>query len=341
MTEVNKRRATADEWDIVMALVDSLSPALVAEILSTVSEINGTDWVATVADLIENGDYNGVANLLLSPEALDRYRAPFGLAVRGVMEDLGVAIITPLRPIQPPIGPPVEFRFDVLDQRVVQQVQNHSTSLLSDFSRNTRAGVRQHIIDGVRRGVHPREIASALRKDKVIGLSARGAQAVANYRANLLGTDRKAVMAAALQRELRDRRYDTVIQRAMRNNTGLPEAKVDEMVRRYAERMLKHETETIARTEVLQAYEAVKQQIWNDTITRGYLDPKAYVKKWYLAKDERTCTICKTIVALNPNGVPVNGFFKTPNGLPALAGPLAHPNCRCITLITAKQKVLS
>lgn len=326
---------TKDQWDIVMALVDRMSPALVSQFLLFVEGRANSDWVDEVAQAIEDSDLNRVAELILPQSMLDKFAPELSKAVLFVNDEFGTAMAKELKPLKPVIGPPVEFRFDVLDDKVIGMVQRQSSTLLKDFKGTAKAGIRQYILDGMRRQISPKEVAAAMFKDKVIGLSARGAQAVANYRAMLEGTDRKSVLSGALQRELRDRRFDSVVSSAMANSAKLPKAKIDQMVKAYSDRMLRHELKTLATTETLQAHEAVKQHLWLDAVTRGYIDPKRYVKKWYVAKDERTCKVCTAIAALNPNGVPINGLFKTPTGLPPLAGPLAHPNCRCITLVTA------
>ena len=328
--------ATQDEWDIVMKLVDQMAPALVAEFMLFIEQQTNEKWVTEVANAIENGDWLTAQNAIVPAAALEQFGPALGLAMRSVYDDLGLGMAKTMRPLKPPIGPPVEFRFDVLDQKVVDMVSRHSTSLMKEFSSTMKAGVRQYLIDGMRRKLPPREVALGLKKDKIVGLSARGAQAVANYRAKLMGTDRKSVLAGALQNQLRDKRFDSVVTAAMNSGAQLPKEKIDQIVQRYADRLLAHELRVLSHTETLQAHEWTKQQLWLDAITRGYIDPKSYVKKWYVAKDERTCKVCQGIAAMNPNGVPITGFFKTPSGVP-LASPLAHPLCRCITLVTAKK----
>jgi len=312
-----------------------MSPALVSQFLLFVEGRANSDWVDDVAEAIENSDLNRVAELVVPEAMVAKFSPELSKAILFVNDEFGTAMAKELKPLKPVIGPPVEFQFDVLDDRVVSMIQRQSGTLLKDFKATIKAGIRQHLADGVRRSLAPKEIAAKMFKDKVVGLSARGTQAVANYRAMLEGTDRKAVLAGALQRDLRDRRYDSVVERAMAGGSKLPKDKIDQMVRAYSDRLLRHELKTLATTEVLQAHEAVKQHLWLDAVTRGYIDPKRYVKKWYVAKDERTCKVCNAIAALNPNGVPINGLFKTPTPLPPLAGPLAHPNCRCITFVTA------
>lgn len=329
--------ATADEWDLVMQLVAQLSPTLVAELLLAVSELGGEDWVAEVAALIADNNANGVLAHIFPLENRAALRTPFTIAIRTIAEEIGPDMAAALPALIPPIGPAVSFRFDALDPRIVKQIERQGMTINRTFTENTLNGIKQHLLAGIKRGVNPREIARTLHADAVVGLSARGSLAVTNYRALLQGTDRTAILSAALKRELRDRRYDPLIERSIKNRSRLPAEKIDEMVKRYSARMLRHELETLARTETLQAHEMVKREMWKDTIERGYIDPKAYVQKWYVAKDERTCKICMGIAAVNKNGVPVGGLFLVPNGAP-LEGPLAHPNCRCITLVTRKKK---
>lgn len=326
---------TPDQWDIVMKLVARLSPELVAALLLGVERFRDEKWVEDVAGMIERGDWNSITTRIFPLEMMADIAPETVLALRAAVETVGFDLAKTQRPLQPKIGPPVEFRFDVMDKRVLDVVNTRNSALLSEFRPQVIAGIRQHIISGMKRKQTPIDIARRLVKDNVVGLSARGAQAVANYRASLQGTDRVAVLADALKREMRDKRRDPLIERAILNRTRLPESKIEAMVQAYATRMLRHEMETLAINEVLHAHEQTRRVVWMDAIERGYIDPKTYVKRWYLAKDERTCVICKGIVALNPKGVPINGFFKSPDGR-MLDGPLAHPRCRCITLIAPK-----
>jgi hypothetical protein len=106
--------------------------------------------------------------------------------------------------------------------------------------------VRNVVTNGMAAGHPPAKIASLIREH--IGLTPYQAQQVANYRSDL-----KTLNMTALQRELRDKRFDMPVARAIADGTALSPGQVDRFTAQYHDNWLRLRASTIARTEALHA----------------------------------------------------------------------------------------
>lgn len=94
--------------------------------------------------------------------------------------------------------------------------------------------------------------------------------------------------------------------------------------KRYADRIYRYRTETIARTEIMRASNEGRNQAWQQGIEGGWIAPDS-LKKWSVEIDGRECSICRPLGDLDP--IPINASF--PSG-----DPPVHPNCRCTVVLT-------
>jgi hypothetical protein len=155
-----------------------------------------------------------------------------------------------------------------------------------------------------------------------IGLTPAQYAAVENYRRMLEAGD-----AAALERQLRDARFDRTLTRLMAEGGRPTRAQIERLVQRYTERQLRYRAEMIARTETIRAANAGQIEAWRQAQQQGWLSNTVRMQ-WIVTRDERTCKICPQIPGLNPGGVPIGGAFQSPVGL-VRQPPDPHPQCRC------------
>jgi len=174
----------------------------------------------------------------------------------------------------------VVVSFDQTNTRAVRAMQQNQLRLIREFTEQQRRATNQALQRGMTAGINPRDQARLFRDS--IGLTAKQEEWVANYRRNLNQLDRR-----ALNRALRDRRMDGIIQRAIENGQPLPEAKIDKLVEKYRERMLKYRSEVIARTESLRSTHAGVREMYDQAIESGDLDPRQIMHIWNTAGDER------------------------------------------------------
>ena len=170
--------------------------------------------------------------------------------------------------------------FDQTNARAVRVMQENQLRLVREFTEAQRRATNQAMLRGMQEGLNPRAQARAFRDS--IGLTQTRERWVDNYRRNLSELDSR-----ALGRELRDRRFDRTVRRAIDDGKPLSQAKIDKMVERYRERMLKYRSEVIARTEALKATHQGVGEMYDQAIEAGELDPRQLIAIWNTAGDER------------------------------------------------------
>jgi len=163
------------------------------------------------------------------------------------------------------------FRFDVRNSRAEVWLRDKSASLVSNLTEEARLNTQAVIQRGMIDGRNPRSIALDLvgridpltghRTGGVIGLNQRQEGWVANVRRDLENLDDR-----YFTRTLRDKRFDSVVRRAIESGKPLRASDVERLVGSYKTKALKYRAETVARTEVGQAmnrssWEAVSQAV--------------------------------------------------------------------------------
>lgn len=170
--------------------------------------------------------------------------------------------------------------FDQVNTRAVDIMRENRFRIVREFVDEQRLATRSALTDGIRRGLNPRAQARNFRNS--IGLTAFQQQTVENFRRLL-----EQGSSEALQRQLRDRRFDPTVRRAVRGEIVLTEAQIDRMVGRYRERLVRFRSEVIARTESLRAVHEGTEEAFRQALVNGALDSESIVRTWHTARDTR------------------------------------------------------
>lgn len=117
----------------------------------------------------------------------------------------------------------------------------------------------------------------------LIGLHSLQAAAVRRARTELESLD-----SSYFSRERRDKRFDAKVRKAIREGRSLSSSGVDQITRRYADRLLKLRGETIARTEGNKAMQQGRYQQMEQLIERGEVTEDMVTKIWDATPDGRT-----------------------------------------------------
>jgi hypothetical protein len=164
--------------------------------------------------------------------------------------------------------------------RAVNAMRQNGLRLVSNFTDQQRRATNQALLDGIQRGANPREMARLFRDS--VGLTPTQERWVRNYENAL-----KTLDGDALRRELRDRRFDPSVRRAISEGKPLSQAQIDRLVNRYRERALKLRAETIARTEALRSVHEGTREMYRQALDTGTLQRDQLVREWQTAGDER------------------------------------------------------
>jgi len=247
--------------------------------------------------------------------------------------------------VQGPLGT-VRVSLDPGNEQMAARMREGRAKLVREITDQQRQVVENVVQDGLNRGINPRETARNVRQS--IGLTAKQEQAVRNYREMLQGAHRRDFDAFDRNRQagtlddylgydLRDRRFDGSLRSAIQNDTPLSDSQVDRMTERYRQRMLRHRSEVIARTESLRAMSEGKDAALRQAVDEGQIREDQIRRKWRTARDSRVRENHRAIPGMNPDGVGLNEAFDAP------LGPLRFPRdpqgspaqtiqCRCVTL---------
>lgn len=180
----------------------------------------------------------------------------------------------------------VSVAFDQTNFRAVDAINRNRLRLIREFSQEQRVVTRQALQDGIARGINPRQQAINFRQS--IGLTRSQQASVENFR-RLLTQGRAGGLPSetALNRALRDARFDRSILRAIRENRPLPEEQVERMVQRYRDNYVRYRSEVIARTEALRSAHQGTEEMYRQAIEMGQIQEGQLQRKWVTAADER------------------------------------------------------
>lgn len=225
----------------------------------------------------------------------------------------------------------LSVHFGITNPETVRFLHDYEMALIRALSQDALASVRAVIQTGVFEGRGPRQIAIDVRQ--FIGLTESQTKAVLNYRRMLETLD-----SGALQRGLRDARFDPTIRAAIDSGERLDPEYIDKLVERYRQRYLRYRSETIARTEAIRSLNAGNLQLWKQAVADGKMTADQVVRKWSYTHDARTRIAHRLIPDMNKGGVGLEEPFKTPDGPLMFPGdpkgpPQAVINCRCTVIM--------
>jgi hypothetical protein len=294
---------------------------LARDLVRAIDELARAIDVGTLTSLIARNDYAGIWNYLgverlghaLRP-ALNRLALVHDRAASATLVHLGARVgkAAPSRLRTPDV---ISLTYDPLDNATVNAQRQAREAVIQQVEQTTQRTAQQVIADGMAQRLSADQIARNVRQ--TLGLTQQEANAIQSYRRAL-----EQRSASALQRALRDRRFDS----STRAGT-LSDDRIDAAAQRYAEKYRAFRADRIARTEAISAANAGRQDAWKQYADRTGRRGTDIRKFWLTAGDELVCPVCRAIPGMNEGGVPMDEPFDTPIG--PLFLPPAHPNCRC------------
>lgn len=225
-------------------------------------------------------------------------------------------------------GPQIRVAFNTGSAYTQQALDNYKAKLAGDISQSQQDTIQGIIVDGTNKGLSPAQMAQSIRD--VIGLTPNQAQNVVDYRNALENINDPGNAENVFGRQLRDQRYDRVVQQAVATGKDIPPAQVDKMVDAYKRRYIAYRAMNIARTESMKAVNLGAIAAAEDYADLNNLD---IVKKWIATMDNRTRKEHREL-----NGQEIVGIdnpFTVSDGRTILyphdpdADPELTVNCRC------------
>lgn len=171
--------------------------------------------------------------------------------------------------------------FDAANPRAVRAMRNAELSLVQDLSEKQRGAIRAALASAYRRGEGPQ--AAARMFVGSIGLTETQEATVDRYR-DLLERGSK----EALDRELRNRRFDRLVEQSIEDEEPLSTAQINRMVDAYRDSMLRFRAETIARTESLSIVSQAREEAMRQMAEQTDTELSDIRRTWRATGDSRT-----------------------------------------------------
>ena len=318
----------------IAELMDAYEPKFRDAFLAGINELTSKAQIGRIAEALERGDIQAALEALYIDQAA---YAEFEAALQAAYGEGGATAIANAGQLQDQTGARFVFRFNVRDLAAEQWLREHSSELITRIVEDQREAVRVALQEGLSRGDNPRTMALDIvgridnrtqrRTGGLLGLSAPQERAVANARQELTTGD----YSAYLQRAARDKRFDPVIRKAIRDDKPLTADQVRKILGRYSDRLLKLRGDTIARTEALTALHAAQYEAVRQLVATGKVRADQVTLEWDAARDLRTRF---THIAADGQKVKFGERFNIGGrrmlypGDPA-GGPNEVINCRC------------
>lgn len=270
----------------IIEAVESLEPSISEGFQASIYKIRGSIPISRVVAAIEAGDFERARRLMNLSQA--RF-SEFIESNRSVFLSGGNFSAN-----QAPAS--LGFAFNVNSPRAAQYLLQKSSTLLDVIINDQNQMIRQVLSAGVDAGTNPRTIAldligrvdrrTGLRTGGRLGLTSNQAQYVSNAKSELLSGD-ISQMKGYLSRQARDRRFDSMVLKAISDQAPIPAADADRIAARYADRLLQVRGEAIARTEALESFHAGADEALNQAVEEGFARAEDIVKVWSSSGDGR------------------------------------------------------
>lgn len=269
----------------LLDLIDRFTPELRRAFLASVQDIKDNARIGQIQAAIERGDMNAaIQSLGIEPAAM----RPLTAATEAAFETGGVFTASQFQ--RPVSGAAV--RFDVRNSRAEAALRG-ITSWDESFTNDQFDMIRGFLNDGMARGVNPRTMALDLvgridpatgrRTGGVIGLNGPQERYLANARRELAELNPN-----YLTRELRDKRFDSVFNKAVNSGTPLSSDQISQLSTRYSDNLLQWRGETIARDQSIKALNQSQQEATQQLVDTGNVDPQDIKREWDATGDNRT-----------------------------------------------------
>lgn len=300
-------------WQVIDDLTKDMIPTVRNAFSASISDVTNKVILQDLVTSIRLGDVLGAFRVLGFTEAAMR---PLTAAVELALERGGIAVGGTFPSIlNTPTGRAV-FRFDVRNSRAEAWLRDRSSSLVTRLQGEARVNLQNTMFEGLRAGDNPRTTAlnvvgrinpqSGLREGGVIGLAQNQERWTARAKQQLENLD-----AAYFQREMRDKRFDRTVEKAIREGKPLSKEVITKLTDRYKDNLLKLRGDTIARTETIQSLNRAEWEALKQAADMGAINEQSTKREWDDVGDSRTR---RSHRRMNKQQVGLDEPFKTPGG---------------------------
>jgi hypothetical protein len=298
-------------------------------LFSTVERNLGSSWSDAVEHIRDSNDLTAIEAKLAAGNfdgAVDEIESAAKKFANAVKNNYVISGSKAAKALAEKADTPIVF--DPTNTRAIKAMEYNSMDLVRSITKDQKAMIRQVINTGLINREAPAEMARTIYDS--IGLTQTQEQHVANYRAQL-ESNNSTELAASLQRELRDGRYDKAVKKAIETGEPLSQDRIDKMVDLYRDSYVRLRSQTIARTEALRVTHQGTQELYAQAIENGDVDEGDLVRTWHTGPNARD-----SHAAMNGQKRGMNEPFDTGGGYTLMyPGDPSAPgketiNCNCV-----------
>lgn len=266
-------------------LLDEYEPRLAAAFRAAIDQIKSAVTIKVLVERLERGDVAGAIEALrIEPEVFGQLEMEIAQAYFAGGNDMASSL-----KLRGPDGQRLPVFFGVRNLPAENWLASHSAELVTRATDDMKDSIREVLTEGLVRGDNPTRTAlnivgrksrvTGRREGGIIGLSGPHARAVAKARSALISGDPSA-MREVLGLTKLEKRFHSVIQRAIRDGKPLPLDQVDRITGRLADAYLKLRGDAIGLNETFNALSKARDDAMRQAIVSGKVDARFVKKVW-------------------------------------------------------------
>ncbi len=271
-------------------LIKQWDPVLRRGFMESIAQMRAAGQLDVIEKALARGDIEAALRAVnLDPLTF----RPWDKAIQQAFEAGGTTVTQSLPTlVDAASGLRTVFQFNVRNPEAERYLFDRSSTKVVEIINDQRNMIRTNLTAGLEAGNNPRTMALDLvgrvnpgtgrREGGFIGLTSSQENWVRNYREELVKGD-----PGALVRQLRDKRFDATIAKAIARGEPIPDGVISSAVTNYKNRALRYRAENIARTEAMTSLHEAQAQAMQQAIAGG-LNREDIVYTWRATNDERT-----------------------------------------------------
>ncbi len=287
--------------------------------IGAINRIRSNVVLKRIVERLERGDVAGVVRDLGIEEGVF---ARFENALIQAYNSGGLATVDSMPSLRDPSGNRVHFSWGVRNLPAEQAMRDHAARLVTGVVTEARDGIAAVLTENLARGQSPydagRLIAGRVnrvtgrREGGLIGLSRPQMETAARIERAMREGD-VAYMRDYLTFVNRDKRFDRMVMKAIREGRALAPEEAERVTRLYANKALKYRADTISILETHSALARSKRDAFQQQIDDGKLDAQDVTKKWRrtVSREPRT----EHLAMASQPAIPFSAKFVLPDGI--------------------------
>lgn len=254
---------------------------------SAIRTARGRAKIAALIKAIELGDMDAV---VLAAGIREGMWSALTEGIRSAYAASGLFVITADLPKR------FSMDFDINNPRAESWLRVNSSQLVTGLNAEQRGAIQTMLTDGMLKGKNPRTVAldivgrvgkTGSRAGGVLGLTETQASYVVNMGDILENNPRRYLIKDRDTGKwkhrftLSDKRFDSAVLKAIKSGKPIPLKTRMKITSRYADKMLKHRGDNIARTETLQALNEANDEALRQIVDDGLAPRNAVTRIWH------------------------------------------------------------